>query len=86
MKGSTASPISNLRSFMTCQIDVLRFPVPEKQNRSCSRADHEKSLPTYFERLKDANSARGDSKKVSFDRAILFELFMLRLQLWSCNK
>ena len=29
---------------------------------------------------------RSDSKNVSFDRAILFELSMLRLQFWSCNK
>src|SRR5271165_1764979 len=27
-----------------------------------------------------------DSENVSFDRAILFELSMLRLQFWSCNK
>src|SRR5580700_7474286 len=29
---------------------------------------------------------RSDSKNVSFDRAILFELSMLRLQFWSCHK
>jgi Protein of unknown function (DUF1348) len=29
---------------------------------------------------------RNDSKNVSFDAVIIFELFMLRLQLWSCNK
>jgi hypothetical protein len=29
---------------------------------------------------------RNDSKNVSFDPVIIFELFMLRLQLWSCNK
>src|ERR1700722_12136974 len=28
---------------------------------------------------------RSDSKNVSFDPIIIFELFMLRLKLWSCN-
>ena len=32
-------------------------PAPEKHSRFYSRVDHEKTLPTYFERLKDASSA-----------------------------